>query len=225
MYPAVTTRGGAARLPNTSLTLPAGGSQSYGFKFQWADGYDAVRQALVNEGKVDVNVVPGMTVPTNLFAQFALRTRQPITAVEAEFASQTTIQSLGTRTSGTNTYSLYQVQFQRTGENLLTVRYGSGQVLYMEFFVTEPVETLIKKRAAYMFSTQIFTNRWYNGLFCDVNMNNGALITPDNHDTLYNNFVVYEIASDDAGDSRPAFLAEKLALFPPRTRSQNWTTL
>lgn len=62
------------RQTNTSLTLLVGGAQTYGFNFRWADDYDAVRQALVDEGKIDINVVPGMTVPTNLFARFALRT-------------------------------------------------------------------------------------------------------------------------------------------------------
>ncbi len=40
------------------------------------------------------------------------------------------------------------------------------------------------------------------------------LITPDNHDTLGNSFQVYEIASDDAGESRPAFMAVKEAVYP-----------
>src|SRR5262249_30667468 len=89
-----------------------------------------------------------------------------------------------------------------------------SRTMYLEFFVTEPVETLIKKRAAYLVSHQIITNQWYTGLFCDVNMNDGQLITPDNHDTLGNSFQTYEIAADDAGESRPAYLGEKEAVFP-----------
>ncbi|MGH7971713.1 MAG: DUF5695 domain-containing protein, partial [Limisphaerales bacterium] len=46
------------------------------------------------------------------------------------------------------------------------------------------------------------------------NMNDQVLITPDDHDTLGNSFQVYEIASDDAGESRPAYLAGKEAMFP-----------
>ena len=209
-YPAVTTQGQRWRQPNTSLTLASGASQNYGFKFQWTDNYDAIRQALVNNGKVDVHVIPGMTVPTNLFAQIALDTTQAISSVQAEFPAQTQIQSLGIN----GNYHVYQVQFSRLGENELTVQYGSGQTMYLEFFVTEPLETLIKKRAAYLVSHQIITNLWYSGLFCDVNMNDGVLLTPDNHDTLGSSFQVYEIASDDAGESRPAYLAEKEAVYP-----------
>jgi hypothetical protein len=213
-YPAVTTQGDHWRQPNTSLTLAPGDSQTYGLKFQWANDYDAIRQALVDEGKIDVHIVPGMTVPTNLFAQFALRTTQTVNSVTSEFPAQTQLQFLGATNVSTNTFQLYQVQFSRLGENKLTINYGNNRTMYLEFFVTEPLETLIKKRAAYLVGTQIITNRWFSGLFCDVNMNDGQLITPDNHDTLGNSFQVYEIASDDAGESRPAYLAAKLAVFP-----------
>lgn len=209
-YPSVTTQGQRWRQPNTSLTLASGASQTYSFKFQWVNDYNAIRQALVNNGKIDVHVVPGMTVPTNLFAEVALNTTQQIAGVTAEFPSQTQIQSLGSN----GNYQLYQVQFSRLGENELTVQYGNGQTMYLEFFVTEPLETLIKKRAAYLVSHQIITNLWYSGLFCDVNMNDGVTVTPDNTDTLGTSFQVYEIASDDAGESRPAYLATKEALYP-----------
>jgi hypothetical protein len=206
----VTTQGQRWRQPTTSLTLAANGSQTYGFQFQWENSYDDIRQALVNNGKVDVHVVPGMTVPTNLFAQIALNTTQTINSVTAEFPSQTQITSLGNN----GPYQLYQVQFSQLGENELTIQYGNGQTMYLEFFVTEPIETLISKRAAYLVNTQIITTNWYTGLFCDVNMNDGALLTPDNHDTLGSSFQVYEIASDDAGESRPAYMAAKEAVFP-----------
>lgn len=213
--PSVITGGQRWREPNTSLTMLVGASQTYGLKFQWANGYDGIRQTLVNNGKVDVHVVPGMTVPTNLFAQFALQTTQAVSSVTAEFPSQTQLQFLGTtNVNGTNTYQLYQVQFSQLGENELTITYGNSRTMYLEFFVTEPLETLIDKRAAYLVSHQIITNTWYTGLFCDYNMNDGQLITPDNHDTLGNSFQVYEIASDDAGESRPAFMATKEAVFP-----------
>ena len=213
-FPAVTTQGDRWRQPNTSLTLAAGGFQSYGFKFQWPNDYDAIRQALVDNGKIDVHIVPGMTVPTNLFAKIALDTTQTVSSVTAEFPAQTQLQFLSTTNVGTNTYQLYQVQFSRLGENELTINYGNNQTMYLEFFVTEPIETLIKKRAAFLVSHQIITNLWYGGLFCDFNMNDEQLITPDNHDTLDDSFQVYEIASDDAGESRPAYLATKEALYP-----------
>src|SRR5262249_5705993 len=124
--PSVTTGGQRWRQPNTSLTLTAGASQTYGAKFEWVDSYDDIRQTLVNNGKIDVNVGPGMTVPTNLFAQIALQTTQTVYSVTAEFPSQTQIQFLGTTNVGLNTYQLYQVQFSQLGENELTITYGNS---------------------------------------------------------------------------------------------------
>ena len=215
-FPTVITAGQRWRQPNTSLSLAAGGSQTHSFNFEWANDYDGVRQALVNDGSIDVHVIPGMTVPTNLTALVALRTTQTIEAVNAEFPAATQITSLGTTNVGTNgTYQLYQVQFSQLGENELTIQYGAGQSTYLEFFVTEPVETLIKKRAAFLVSKQTTdSSKWYYGLYCDWNMNDEQLITPDNHDTLGTSFQVYEIASDDAGESRPAFMAVKESVYP-----------
>src|SRR5436190_3408213 len=142
------------RQPNTSLKLAAkgqpGDTVSYGFKLHWADDYDGVRQLLVDEGLVDVHVVPGMTVPNDLFARVALRTKQPIQTVDAEFPQQTKIESLGAK----GDFHFYQVQFSRLGENRLTIRYGNGRHMFLEFFSTEPLETLIKKRAAFLARSQ-----------------------------------------------------------------------
>ena len=210
------------RQPNTSLMLGAGAVQSYSLKFQWVNNYDGLRQALVNESNIDVHVVPGMTLATNLPATIALRTSQTINSVTAEFPGATTVSYLGSTNVGTNgTYQLYQAQFGQLGENKLTINYGAGNTTYLEFFITEPLETLIKKRANYLANTIQFTNispaspwYWYNWLYTDMNLNDNAHVSPDNHDSLGTSFQVYEIASDDAGESRPAFMASKEALYP-----------
>lgn len=209
-FPSVTEQGDRWREVNTSLTLGAGSSQHYGFKFQWAESYDGVRQALVDEGKIDVHIVPGMTVPTNLPARFALNTTQAVASIDAEFPTQTQIVPLGSN----GPYQIYQVHFSRLGENRLTIHYGSNRSMALEFFVTEPIETLIQKRASFLVSKQVIdATKWYNSLFAEWNMNDQVLVTPDNHDTI-SGFVVYEIASDDAGESRPAYLGAKEAAFP-----------
>ncbi len=202
------------RQPNTSLILApkgkSGDTQTYGFKFQWAEGYEGVRQILVNEGKVDVQVVPGMTVPTDLFAEIALRTTQQVASVEAEFPKATRITALGRKGDP----RLYRIQFSRPGENELTVHYGKGRYLYLEFFVTEPLETLFQKRAAFIAAHQVRdTNKWYNGLFCEWNMEDHVQLTPDNHDRLHG-FRIYAITCDDAGLGHPAYLAAENAEYP-----------
>ena len=198
------------RQPNTSLTLPVSGSQTYGFKFQWSADYEAVRQVLVDEGKIDVHVAPGMTMPTNLFAQFALRTTQTVNSVQAEFPASTQIQFIGAN----GEHQIYQVQFAKLGENKLTVNYGNNRQMFLEFFVTEPLETLISKRSQFLVNQQINNaSKWYDGLYPEWNMNSQTQVTPDNYDLLVG-FVRYEVASDDSGLSRPAYLAVKNAALP-----------
>jgi hypothetical protein len=202
------------RQPHTGLVLaPAGQShdtQSYGFKFQWADDYDDVRQTIVDERLVDVHVVPGMTVPTDLSAQFALRSRESIVSIEPEFPRQTRFEPLGTK----GDFRLYEVHFAKLGENRLTVRFGDGRHMYLEFFTTEPLETLIKKRAAFIARSQHRDPaKWYNGLISDWNMESQVLLSPDNYDRI-SGFRIYAVTCDDPGLCKPAFLAAKNAEYP-----------
>jgi len=202
------------RQPNTSLKLAPkgqpGDTVSYGFKLHWAADYAAVRQLLVDEGLVDVQVVPGMTVPNDLCARFALRTKQPIQAVEAEYPAQTKIEPLGAQ----GDLHFYQVRFARLGENRLTIRYGPDRYMYLEFFSTEPLETLIKKRAAFLAHSQHRAPaKWYNGLITDWNMESKVLLSPDNYDRIQS-WRIYAVTCDDPGLGKPAYLAAKNAEFP-----------
>jgi hypothetical protein len=209
-------RGTNWRQPNTSLPLAPkgqpGDTKSYAFKFRWADDYDAVRQVLVDEGGIDVHVVPGMTIPSDLCARFALRTKQQINGVEAEFPQATSIEPLGAR----GDFHLYQVRFSKLGENRLTVRYGDRH-MFLEFFCTEPLETLIKKRAAFLAHCQHRDpGKWYNGLISDWNMETQVLLGPDNYDRIPRGRI-YEVTCDDPGLGKPAFLAAKNAEYPVQT--------
>ncbi len=207
-------RGTQWRQGNTSLTLApsgqAGDLHDYGCKFRWADGYDAVRRILVEEGGIDVQVVPGMTVPSDLSASFALRTKWDIQSIEAEHPGDTRITALGTR----GEHRIYQVKFSRLGENRLTVRYGDGRQMSLEFFATEPLETLIRKRAAFIARCQHRDPQlWYRGLFSEWNMETQTLLGPDNYDRI-KGWRIYEVSCDDPGLAKPAFLAAKNAEYP-----------
>lgn len=61
---------GTWRQEHTFLTLgPAGANNSkahYGFRFQFAQSYERLREVLYKEGMFDVRVVPGMTIPEDL---------------------------------------------------------------------------------------------------------------------------------------------------------------
>jgi hypothetical protein len=202
------------RQPNTSLTLASrgqrGSRQRYGFKFQWAADYDDVRAIVAREGLVDVQIVPGMTLPRDLTARIALRSAVPIHGVVAEHPRETTIAHVGRHGDA----ELYEARFAKLGENRLTVSFGANRHMYLEFFSTEPVETLISKRAAFVASHQHRDpSKWYNGLLAEWAMDTHVLLGPDNYDRI-KGWRIYEVTCDDPGLSKPAYLASKSAERP-----------
>ncbi|MEX1182770.1 MAG: DUF5695 domain-containing protein [Gemmatimonadota bacterium] len=211
---AAAERGTDWRQPHTSAMLApqgsAGATQAYGFTLHWAADYDDVRRLLVDEGLIDTHIVPGMTVPSDQFARIALRTRHPIAAVEAEHPVETQIRPLGARGDA----QIYEVRFSRLGENRLTVRYGDGRHMHLEFFSTEPVETMIAKRAAFIASHQIRDDSlWYDGLLAEWNNETQVQLSPDNYDRI-RGWRIYAVTCDDPGLSKPAYLASKNAEHP-----------
>jgi hypothetical protein len=205
--------GGNWRQAHTSVTLAPAGQPgdrvSYGFKCRWGDDYAGVRRILYEENSLDVNVVPGMTVPTDLPALISLHTRNSIDSLTAEFPDQTRIELLGTRGQDNH---IYKVSFSRLGENRLTIRYAGKKAAILEFFVTEPLETLIKKRSSFLVSHQQHRDpsRWYNGLFSDWDQRRQVLRSPDDTDGLN----AYIVACDDPGLCKAPYVASKNVSFP-----------
>jgi hypothetical protein len=206
--------GGNWRQPHTSATLgPASSADSeaaYAFKFQWAPGYEGVRDVLYKEGLADIQVAPGMTLPTDLAAWISFRTKNGAPSILPEHPAETKVEYIGEK--GTDVH-VYKVSFSRPGENRLTVGFGEdGRSLGLEFFVTEPLETLYKKRAAFLANNQLHRNpaKWYDGLFSEWDMKNAVLRSPDDLDGLKD----YWMASDDPALCKAPYLAEKNVYYP-----------
>ena len=200
--------GGTWRLPVTTLTLPPhGAAVTYRFHFRWARDVAAVRDLLYEEGKFDTRVVPGMVVPIDLEARVSLRTRNTIDSIRPEHPATTRISPVaGGR-------GVYAVGFSRLGENMLTVNYGAGRWTTLEFFVTEPLETVIRKRAAFLAAHQQHqdASKWYYGAYGDWDQKNEILRSPEDRDGLS---TWLTDADDDAGNARPAFIASKNVYLP-----------
>src|SRR5690349_1568719 len=111
-------RGGTWRQPQTTVTLWPTNSEhdgiTYAFKFRWAKDYDGVRNVLFEEGLLDVNVVPGMTVPMATEVSLAIRSKSSIHSVTPEFPDSTQVTPGSTKDRNT---SIYKIKFSRTGEN------------------------------------------------------------------------------------------------------------
>ncbi len=209
---AAVAAGGNWRHPLTSLAIAAKSSVTYGFRFHWARDFAGVRDVFYREGKFDTTVVPGMVVPSDLPAMFSLRTTQAIESVSAEHPSTTMIELRGSRPGGIR---VYRVRFSRPGENMLRIAYGKGLWTTLEFFVTEPLETVIKKRAAFLVSHHQHTDssKWYVGVYSDWDQKNEIRRSPEDRDGLS---AWLTDANDDAGNARPAFIASKNVFFPDR---------
>lgn len=228
----VKKEGGRWRFKTTSVQLSPHGQSgdrlSYTFKFMWAeDGYQSVRDLLYEEGKFDIQVVPGMVVPENLEALVAIRTKHRDIRLEAEYPAETTIEEvkpikgLGESRLAGGGYRLFKVKFSRLGENIVMIHTGSGSTgpvaasggMPLEFFVTEDLETVIKKRANFLITRQQHKDpsKWYYGVYSDWDMKNRVLRSPEDRDGLSTWLVD---ACDDAGNARPAYVASKNVYFP-----------
>ena len=207
-------KGGTWRQPQTTHTLTPTNSQrdgiTYAFKFRWAKDYQGVREILYEEGLLDVSVAPGMTVPVGMETTVSIRSKSAVRSIEPEFGAATQILSVGEKPKGTH---LYKVKFTKLGENKLTVRFGDkNQYAVLEFFVTEPLATLIKKRASFLVSKQQHRDpaKWYNGLFSEWDMVKKVLRGPGNQDGLAD----YILASDDPALCKAPFIAAKNIDYP-----------
>jgi hypothetical protein len=206
-------RGGTWRQPQTSVTLAPTNSQrdgvTYAFKFRWARDYQGVRDILYEEGLLDVNVVPGMSVPQGMETEVSIRSKSAIRRVEAEFPGQTELAAAGEKPKDTH---LYKVKFARLGENRLTVHFGKNQYAELEFFVTEPLQALIEKRASFLVTHQQHRDpaKWYDGLFSEWDMLKKVLRGPDDKDGLAD----YILASDDPALCKAPYVAAKNVNYP-----------
>jgi hypothetical protein len=209
---------GTWRQAHTSLDLAAAGRPGcragYGLRFQWAASYDELRSKIYEAGLFDVRVVPGMTVPEDLPARFSLHSKARIESVQAEFPGQTTIRPLGETAPG---HRLYEAAFRRLGENMLTVVHDGGRRTYLEFFVTEPLETLVKKRAAFLVGRQQIKDpaKWWDGVYGPYDMSAKVTRTIEDPD-IFLDRMVYVLTCDDPGLCKAPFLAAKNVVYPDK---------
>lgn len=207
---------GTWRQKHSSAKLAASGSPAasarYGFRFQWAESHDAIRDILHKEGLFDIRAVPGMTIPVDLTANFSLRTKARIESIDAEFPAQTTIIPLR---GPDPDHHVYQVAFKRLGENKLTIRHDGGRHTLLEYFVTEPLETVIKKRSAFITGRQQIRDpsKWWNGVYGPYDMREKVVRTIDDPD-IFLDRMVYVLTCDDPGLCKAPYVAAKNVSFP-----------
>ncbi len=199
-------RGGNDR----ALTLAPGEKAEFGFVYAWAEHYREVRDLFVENGLLDVEVFPGMTVEKQGRVLVSIRCKFEKLSLCADKPAHTQI----TEQTLNGDAFLYEMIFEKTGENSIRIEYGEDKVMRLEFFVTEPVETMIRKRGAFIAGKQFKSKElWYDGLFAEWNNETAVLLSPDNYDRI-KGWRIYEVTCDDPGLSKPAFLSGKIAEYP-----------
>lgn len=204
---------GSWRLPRSRRWLPAGARAAYRLAFRWAASYDDIRRLLYAHHGADIRVVPGMVIPRHTTVQLAVRSQQVLSPPEAEFAATTTVTGPSPAGDG---YTVFAITFARLGENLLTLRGNDGWCMPLEFFVTEPLPTLIHKRAAFIARQQQHRcpDRWYDGLFSlwDRRQPDGQQLLGPDHLGGQPPYAVS--GSDDPCNGKCLLLAEKNVAYP-----------
>lgn len=200
------------QFPSTSKVVKAGKWYNVGFNFALVDSYEDVQNTLYNKGYVVAKIVPGMVVSPEMNVRCALACKQPIKMLSATNPQQVQITSRGKA----NNKQLYDLRFSHLGEQMIAVKYGQGKVCYLSFYVTEALETVMKKRARFITTHQQHrdTTKWYNGLYSLWDMQNEVLLSPDSIGELPYPYMVG--GSDDPSNCKALYLSEKNVVYPDK---------
>lgn len=140
---------------SSGLSLAPGGSAGYGFKLAWAHGLADIGTLAYENGQVDVEVLPGMAVPRDDRAVVVLRCKEEIHSLTASFPDQTDIRYEGKRAGG---YRVYSIAFMSDGAQEITIHYGNGEQMALQFFSLGKLEELIDRHAAFITDNHFETN-------------------------------------------------------------------
>lgn len=129
------------RIPSTSKVILSNKSYTTGFNFSLVDSYNTIQDKLYDKGNIVARIVPGMVVSPEMNVRCVIASKQRIKLLEPEYPQQIQIVNKGK----SNGKSLFDFKFSRLGENTITIQYGKGKTCYLNFYVIEPLENIIKK--------------------------------------------------------------------------------
>lgn len=203
-------KGHTPRLPGTEKQLNPGEGERFCFRWEFTDSRQDARRLLARRGLVDVEVLPGLTVPQGQEISLALTSRwEDLRLCPAEGMQLLSEEQRGER-------RIVRLRLTRLGEIPLTVRFAGDRYMTVTFFATLQPEELLEKRAAFLAKCQHRDpEKWYYGLISEWNNETGMLLGPDNYDRI-GGWRIYEVSCDDPGLGKPAFLAAKLAERPEK---------
>lgn len=213
---------GTETIPTSSLLLKTGQKITYTFGFSWAENFEEMNEILYEHGKMAVTSLPGMVTSTDLPVSLDLYTEQNIVLVEAEYADQTVIESLGTE----DDHHLYQLTFSQLGENRITIHCEDGSKMALLYFITEPLEELILKNCEFICANQQQTDpddpAYMGFLPWDMvmeNLNGDGLTDEKNAQTAgYFPTGWWHCGGDEMGYTPGLYLSEKNVYWPDESQ-------
>ena len=175
---------------------------TYSFRFSWAENRNMLIRQLVRLGKIAVRVHPGMVLPENMDMLLKLETKNNIDNIDIPgYFEKVNI--------GDNKYKF---RFKDTGIKKVTIRYDKNKWTNLIFFVTDKIDTLIKKRAGFIVKNQQYNNR-KDGRFKAFLMwdaETGSVVSEARSSYLVG-------GSDELGFADPLFLAYKNIFYPVKS--------
>lgn len=200
------------QFPSTSKMIATGKSYIVGFCFSQVNSYMDVQKQLYDKGYVVAKIVPGMVVSPEMKIRCALACKDRIKMLLPSHPQQVQI----TAKARFNKKQLYDLRFSQLGEQMIAVKYGDGKTCYLNFYVTESLEEVVKKRAHFITANQQHrdTTKWYNGLYSLWDMENQVLLSPDSIGELPYPYMVG--GSDDPTNCKALYVSEKNVVYPKK---------
>lgn len=200
-------KGAGLRIPCSGYTLMGKERWKTACDFFFARDYADCGRQLVERGQVQAESIPGYTVPRDLSVSLCLACMQ-----EPEVTADCGDVCIRAQRREEGRY-FYTLDFSGLGERDICIS-CNGRRTHLYYFITEPIRTLLEKRASFLTSHQVREeDKWYRGLFTEWNNETGVELTPDNYDRI-RGWRIYEVTCDDPGLSKPAFLSSKQTVAP-----------
>ena len=143
----------AARKPwingHRSLTLKAGEEKQFEFRMVKARDKADVDKTLYHHGKVVCKVAPAMVLPVGKTGHLLLECSKPIHVTEIVSSSGEPSDAAIEPVEKLRNRHTYRVTLKSEGEHRIRIEYGNGEWTHIALYGIEPIETLIKARAAH----------------------------------------------------------------------------
>jgi hypothetical protein len=140
---------------HTQYPIPPNDELSLRFGIKLIHSYDEIGNVLLNDGKIDISVIPGMVIPTDMTAYVKARCKKKVTV--------TADKTVDIKPAGEG---IYKIRFNEAGQRNVTITDEQGESTNLHFMAVEPIEKLSNAHASHVASNQqVRGHGWRDGMF------------------------------------------------------------